>query len=509
MAMSVQAALINPMPSLAPFKSFLTVVSVSVLLSGCLKTPTPEVELRELRAQAEERLQQDAKLAFVRGDYAEAVLLFNRFVRNHPRSTLAPEAQWWLARSYEESGNFRLALARFQRLAQSSKKHPYRHEASLRANTLIKDLGIEAVSTKIKGLAIKFQSLPGEAASSLKAQNRLSHGAVLLVDLGCPVQRPSNRDLDVRGSDGSDWRNDFGLDLHGVIEDAVGLGNPVYLGVSLPCLGLFSKLSVGTVPQWHDWIFDPASQRSHISPYFSLFSSGYQDAVNDLLSELSRFKIAGIVLRDEVPLGPHDGLSPIAIKSFEQAFDVKLNPAALFVRGKAVRTSQRHTGQFRDLSMPAYPDMFWKWAGWKARNRLRVMTELVQDLREAVPHLQFGLEIHPESVYAPVYALANFSEDWVETAQAPFDFFVARFPKSSSPGFQQKPYSWSPSDSPLFQRDLIQQMVDYLEDPQKVWVILPQQPFPADTDSIFNDADTQPPDWPEGVGEIMDISVVP
>ena len=115
---SIQAALINSMPSLALLKFLLTFLSLGLFLSGCFRPPSPEIGLQELRAQAEERLLQDAKLAFVRADYTEAVLLFNRFVRNHPRSIHAAEAQWWLARSYEQSGNLRLALARFQRLAQ-------------------------------------------------------------------------------------------------------------------------------------------------------------------------------------------------------------------------------------------------------------------------------------------------------------------------------------------------------------------------------------------------------
>ena len=182
----------NPMPSSAQSKFFISILSLTVFLSGCFKSPSPEVELQELRAQAEERLLQDAKLAFIRADYPEAVLLFNRFVKTHSKSKLTPEAQWWLARSYQQLGNLRLALARFQRLAQSSKQHSYRHEARLQANNLIEVLGLDAVSLNIKGLSVKFQHLPREAEASPRiAHTRLRKGAVLLVDLGCPVQRQS------------------------------------------------------------------------------------------------------------------------------------------------------------------------------------------------------------------------------------------------------------------------------------------------------------------------------
>jgi len=498
--------LTNPMPSSALLKFLLTAVFLTVFLSGCFKSPSPEVELQELRAQAEERLLQDAKLAFIRADYPEAVLLFNRFITTHSTSELAPEAQWWLARSYQQSGNLRLALARFQRLAQASKQHSYRHEARLQANTLIEVLGLDAVSPSINGFSVKFQHLPQEAdASSRIAYTRLRKGAVLLVDLGCPVQRQSVSHADGLESEGQNFHNELGQDLDTVIEDALHAGQAVYLGVSLPCLGLFAPESVGEIPQLHDWSFDPRSQRVGLSPYFSLFSSGYQAALFDVLSELSEFNIAGIVFQEDVPLGFRDGLSPIAVKKFENAFDTTLNPATLFLRGKPVRTSQRPAEDIGNMTVLTYPDVFWKWAGWKSRERLRVMKELVHTIRGQFPHLQFGVEIHPESIHHPVYALAHFSEDWVETAQAPFDFFVVRVPDFSLPGFQTKSRGRFQSNPRMFQQDVIQRMVDYLEDPQKVWVIRPEPRAHADLGSVLDG----PMDWPEGVGEILEISTVP
>ncbi len=494
------------MPSSALLKFLLSAVFLTVFLSGCFKSPSPEVELQELRTQAEERLLQDAKLAFIRADYPEAVLLFHRFVKTHSQSTLAPEAQWWLARSYQQSGNLRLALARFQRLAQSSNMPSYRHEARLQANNLIEALGLDAVSLNIKGLSVQFQHLPREAeASSRITHTGLRNGAVLLVDLGCPVQRQSFPHSDGTESEGQNWKHELGQDLDRVIEDAVHAGQAVYLGVSLPCLGLFAPESVGEIPQLHDWSFDLRSQRVGITSYFSLFSLGYQAALRNVLSELSQSKIAGIVFQEDVPLGLRDGLSPIAVKKFESAFDLTLNPATLFLRGKPVRTSQRAAEDLRDMPMPTYPDVFWKWAGWKSRERLRVMNELVHTIRGEFPHLQFGVEIHPESIHDPVYALAHFSEDWVETAQSPFDFFVVRFPDLSRPSSQTQSRGWSQSNPRMFQQDVIRRMVDYLDDPRKVWVIRPEPRAHTDLGSVLNHGEVGPMDWPEGVGEIMEI----
>ena len=256
------------MPSSALCKFLISVLSLTVFLSGCFKSPLPEVELQELRAQAEERLLQDAKLAFFRKDYPGAVLLFNRFVNTHSKSKLALKAQWWLARSYEQSGNLRLALARFQRLGHSPENHRYRHEARLRAQTLIEHLGIEALSSKTRGVSVGLDDLQGGAESlSLMAQLRLRKGEVLQVNLGCPVQPHPGGSIEGHDKEDTNWGNRLGRGLGTLIADASQAGQAVYLGVSLPCLGLFAKGTGGERLQWHDWSFESRSQQVRISPY--------------------------------------------------------------------------------------------------------------------------------------------------------------------------------------------------------------------------------------------------
>lgn len=498
------------MPSSARCKFLLSVLSLTLFLSGCFKSPSPEVELQELRAQAEERLLQDAKLAFFRSDYPEAVLLFNRFVNNHRTSNLAAEAQWWLARSYHQMGNLRLALARFQRLAQSEKPHPYRHEARLRANDLIDMLGLESVASTIKGHLVKFQHLKQQTEfSSQMDATRFRKGGVLLLDLGCPLKEVPHQSSGARVMEDTQGQSEFWDKLDVVIKEAAQAGQAVYLGVSLPCLGLLALDSTERTSQWHEWVFDPQVGRVRVSSYLSLFSSGYQVALQDILSRLSQSNIAGIVFREEVPLGLRDGLSPIARNRFEEVFDVSLNTATLFSHGQPTRISQGALEERPDLSASVYPEIFWKWAGWKSRERLRVMKVIVEYLRGQFSHLQFGREIHPESIDDPVYALAHFSEDWVDTAQAPFDFFVTRFPDPSSAGGSSNSIEGFPSYSKDLQQDIVQRMVNYLNDPQKVWVIHPDQEIHPDLGSVLAQNRLSPIVWPEGVGEIMEIPSLP
>ena len=178
----------TPMPFVSLFKLFSLVFFFSMFISGCFKASFPEVELQELRAQAEGHMLQDAKLAFDRSDYPEAILLFNRFIKIHSHSVYVLEAQWWLAQSYEKSGNPRLALGHFQRLAELVNDHPYRHEARLRVRSLIESFGVTVLSTKAHGVAIDWESLQTKGELLLIDQLPQSKGAVWMINLGCPIQ---------------------------------------------------------------------------------------------------------------------------------------------------------------------------------------------------------------------------------------------------------------------------------------------------------------------------------
>ena len=466
--------------------------------------------MRELRAQAEERLLQDGKLAFDRSDYPEAILLLSRFIKTHGYSVHVLEAQWWLAQSYEQLGNLHLGLDHFQRLAKSAYDHPYRREARLRAQFLIQTLGIGAISRKIHGVAIDLESLQNEKETALLvARFRQDKGAILMVNLGCPIQDLAKENNEPQGRKPTNWGNQVGQRLEPLVEDAYKAGQAVYLGVSLPCLGLFAEGEGDETLQWYDWVFEPRLQKVRTSPYFSVYSARYQAVVLDMLTKFSEFHIAGIVFQEDIPLGPYQGLSPVAIKRFEEKFETSLNVSTLFIQKVPFFKSQLRVENVQDSRSLSYPAVFWKWVGWKFRERLRVINGFMQSLRSRFPHLQFGTEIHLESLTNPVYALAMFSEDWVEVAQAPFDFFVANVTDSSLLRMHQNLSSKSRFPRQMVSRSLVEQMIDYLGEPQKVWVVK-QKPLNSFLDksqgSSYGNAQ---PEWPEGVGEIIDVSPVP
>ena len=128
----------------------------------------------------------------------------------------------------------------------------------------------------------------------------------------------------------------------------------------------------------------------------------------------------------------------------------------------------------------------------------RSMNGFIQSLRSRFPHLQFGIEIHPESLTNPVYALAMFSEDWVETAQAFFDFFVARAMDSTALRLYSNSGSVGRVPSQFVSRSLVEQMVDYLGTPKRVWVIQrkPVASFGHESQESVHGSDQS--EWPKG-----------
>ena len=63
---------------------------------------------------AQTRLIESAYRAYVQERYPLASALFQRFVDSNPDSPRLSEARWWLARSYEQSGDLTAALSAYR-----------------------------------------------------------------------------------------------------------------------------------------------------------------------------------------------------------------------------------------------------------------------------------------------------------------------------------------------------------------------------------------------------------
>ncbi len=468
----------RPFPYL---RAIVLTLSVSLLLSGCFRSPAPDLGVQALRDQTEKHSLHQAKIAFLRADYSAAVLLLNRFLRNHSQSPRSLEARWWLARAYQEAGKLSSAVEHFRFLAHVP--NPYQTEALLRMTQLVGRLGESMTNGSIEGILVSLDSVQTSSDwDSVILTNQEIEGSMILLNVPCDV-------------DGNALGNGrpFSLEAaRSAIQHMHAQGTAVYLGVTLRCLGRFAHDQREALEHWKDWEYDPQSGRLRPSSYYSLNFWRYRVFLVDWISQIRDLPLAGLVLRNEVLDGLYDGFSPLAVETFTQEFDVDFNPARIFNEYRPVSTIDADSG----VQLPA---VFWKWVGWKARERLRILQDLVQTLHVRLPRLQFGIEVHLQSVADPVQGLVYFAEDWVDIARGPFDMFLVMIegPGPSSPHVTSQ-------DSPRgFSKNWavpVLHMVQRLGKPEKIWTLLPDQATQAGRQS-----------WvlPEGVVRIHDHRILP
>jgi hypothetical protein len=94
-----------------------------VVLSGCADlahrfppSAPPDASRIDPARDAQTRLLESAYRAYAQERYPLASALLQRFVDANPDSPRLSEARWWLARSYEQSGNLSAALIAYRRL---------------------------------------------------------------------------------------------------------------------------------------------------------------------------------------------------------------------------------------------------------------------------------------------------------------------------------------------------------------------------------------------------------
>lgn len=465
-----------------PHLRFIVVtLSALLLLSGCFRAAGPDVGVRALRDQTEKRSLDQAERAFLRADYSTAVRLLNRFLRTYPQSSLWPEARWWLARAHQKTGNLSSALEHFRVVANTRTWNLYQTDARFRAMQLEERLREPVASGSIQGILTSLGSTPGDADAMLSTSREIE-ASVILLDVPCRVDANPQDNGQAVSFDA----------MRSAVQRLYSRGATVYLGVTLRCLGRFA--GERKLENWKDWAYDPQSGTLRRSPYYSLHYWGYQTFLVDWLAQFRDLPLAGLVLRNAVPVGLHEGFSPLAVQLFAREFGVDFDPVRLFTDDRAVSATEAGSG----VRLPA---VFWKWAGWKARERLRIVQNLVQRLRARLPHLEFGMTLRLESITDPIRGMLDFAEDWVDVGRGPFDRFLLTV---EGPDFAvvHPTAQGSSTGLPGSSDDevAVAKLVQYLGKPEKVWAILSGREMRART---------QTPILPEAVGRIYDRRGVP
>lgn len=215
---------------------------------------------------------------------------------------------------------------------------------------------------------------------------------------------------------------------------------------------------------WRDRSYDPAHHQVRPSPYLDLFHPGFQEYLIGLLTDLADTGLDGILFRNDVSMGPYDGFSPYGIRFFERDFQTRLDPAHLFPN----TLSAGHGGAANDRALQPYPPEFWRWAGWKARERIRVLDRLGRAIRLRRTTVQSALEVHPEAITDPRAALIRYGEDLLE-AKRRFQYFVLRSAASSvTAGVDETP-------TPV----VVEQIRGLVGSAERIWITMPVTETPV------------------------------
>ena len=171
---------------------------------------------------------------------------------------------------------------------------------------------------------------------------------------------------------------------------------------------------------WLDRSYDPVHRQLRLSPYMDLFHPAFQEYLVGLLTDLVDTGVNGILFRNDAPVGAYDGFSVFAVQAFERDFHTRLDPAQLFTPAKSAGQSATSG----EMAQPL-PAEFWHWAGWKAREQMKILGRFSRAIRLRGNTVHLALEVHREAVTDPRAALVRYGEDLLE-AKRRFPYFLLR-----------------------------------------------------------------------------------
>ena len=433
---------------------------------GCGAPPHREKISKDMDPQGQEKILQQARADFEQGRDTEVINELNRFLLVQSSSPREKEARWLLAQSYERSGMIRAAQQQYHLLAQLLPPGSERQQVLQYMDDLQQRLGRSQPQLgPSKAVRASLSQFSGVGNVSVALKELVQGGATsVLIDLGCSgiAMQPSRTTL--TAIDVSPQSQ-----LPALVGQLHQFGLLAFAGLNLRCVGYWDSRSR---QEWLDGSYDPATRKVQLSRYFDIFHPQYQQLLAFELRKLAGSGVDGVVFLAEVPLGVYDGLTPSSVEGFNETFATRLNPETLFENGLQQPNSQPSpAGNQQAGSSASESTDFWRWAGWKARQRLAVLHTLMEVTHQHKATLSFGLEVHPESINNPLGALTHYSEDFFEASQKGFSFFLI----TARPD-RQIPSGANISDVKAFIRQtsmLVERMTLVIKDPAKIWLTIP------------------------------------
>jgi len=448
-----------------------------------------------------ERLFHEAQRHFEAQEFQQAIQELTRLVALHPEEGLEQDAHWLLGQSYDQVGDWEASQKVYGILASAPIGQRYQTKSSQRIHE-IQDLLEEIKGPPQQTQAIRFalNQLPGtEGFDQGIAKMKQDGMTTLLIDLGC-----QRADVWNAASESFPQLQDLGHlqeVLRSFAERSHRAGLLLYVGVNLRCLGSWAS---SESMEWRDRTYQVSTGTFHASTSFDLFHPGYQRFLISFLSRLCKDGVNGLVFLDDQPLGMFDGLSPIGLKRFESTFGAHFEPSQVFYQGFNPLAGAKDSEKVSLASETSSRDaLFWRWAGWKARERLTIFETLVDRLRLEYRSVQFGLEVHPHALTDPVRALVEYAEDAMDATGRPFSFFFVR------PEIDRRSEYTDQAVIAKLRRISTKAVLDRLlpavDDPRRVWVSMPakggQRLRSESGSSEFSSLE----DFPAGIGVVHDL----
>ncbi len=465
--------------------------------TGNLRRPQPK-EIRRIH----EGLFQEAQHHFEARDFQQAIRGLTRLLALHPKGNLENEGRWLLGQSYDQVQDWEAAQAEYRVLvAAAPEGHRYQSQSAQRLNeiqALLERWKMPPQPTQAIRLALN--QLPATQGFEQGIKKMKQDGVTsLLIDLGC-----KRAAFNLSSSKEPQRVQDLAellFVLRSFAERSHRAGLVLYVGVNLRCLGHWAS---SEHPQWRDRMYHVDTGRLQATQWFDLFHPEYQQFLTNFLIRLCRGGLDGLVFLNDHPLGTFEGVTRVGLKRFQGKFGATFVPSRVFYEGfDPLRTLEFTPGLSSANGSNSKDPLFWRWAGWKARERLTILETLVDRLRTRYRSVQFGLEIHPHALTDPVRALVKYAEDAMDATGRPFSFFFVRPEIDRRSTFTEQ--SVIEKLRRISTKAVLDRLLPVVGDPRRVWVSMPakggQRLRPQTASSEFSPLEN----FPSGIGVVHDL----
>jgi tetratricopeptide repeat protein len=373
-----------------------------LLLSGCVSlthrfppSVPPARSGVDPAIDAQTQLIESAYRAFIQERSSLASALFQRFVVSYPNSPRLSEARWWLARSYEQQGDFPAAISAYRAvLGEPPQSTPlagsYEYHALNRLDAFRQSIGPSFLLER-RQIALWLTSQDWLAISDIRPLiEQLADAGVtaLIVEAGTPSRETMKL---------SPMGVYFETSKVPVVEDRFKVIVPAAHAKGMVVLASVNLHEAGWMevnPEWSIAMADRSDQGFQPVGNVDVLHPDYQRFVGEVAQDLLLTDIDGLVAGARRAKGFAEEWSPISRRMFEESF------------GSSVGN--------QDHSIP--PDT-WRWAGWKTRTYLGFVARLTQQLRQRRAGLLVAVAVHERAVLSPADALTEYGEDLLETKQ--------------------------------------------------------------------------------------------